>query len=67
MIEGDQKGLEPCLRIEYLTTDSYPPPNKKKRMTTFWSPSFNYSLDFQRLRINIRVSGVLLDKLAAEG
>ena len=38
--EGDQKGLEPCLRIEYLTTDSYPPPNKKKRMTTFWSPSF---------------------------
>ena len=28
---------------------------------------FHYSLDFQRLSIDIRVSGVLLDKLAAEG
>ena len=42
--EGDQQGLEPCLRIEYLTTDSYPPPNNKKRMTTFWSPSSHYKV-----------------------
>ena len=29
-----KNGLKPCLRIEFLVTDSNPPPNKKKRMTT---------------------------------